>query len=289
MKKSANVSMNSIISDDSIYRACSLLCEKTLIPHYEFRNMFDELGNQLIHPKHGKITKRISKWVKRNHDVTIQSDLLSQVGKILSEACGNRSFHVVILDGVSFKPGIFGDDDACFFKNNEYHSSHYRRILQLMDAYAVCIFEDGRPIARAWLLPESDDSFLLINLYVAWRESMSLRLAAELLTCLLELHTVKECYYGSGNLYVNSNNAIRISSTDCGDDSYLEQPACDIDHDECISCRACGELNTHGAIVQRAMDVAQMVGGDVSIKADKYGNMVVVIEATGFYAEMRDE
>ena len=47
--------------------------------------------------------------------------------------------------------------------------------------------------------------------------------------------------------------------------------------------------STHGAIVQRAMDVAKMVGGDVSLKADQWGNLVVVVEATGFYAEMRDE
>lgn len=45
----------------------------------------------------------------------------------------------------------------------------------------------------------------------------------------------------------------------------------------------------YGSLYKRAQDVADLVGGSVSIKQDHWGNIVFVVDALGFHAELRDE
>lgn len=241
---SANVSMEKEVTVSAINECCELLsAEIESVDIYSFHKMFNKLGSSLIHPKYGKLGKRVAKYIKRHFGIDLSDKLQSAIGKLLSESCGNRSFHVVILPDVSFRPGIFGDDEACFFKNTQHHSSHYRRVLQLMNASAVCVFEHGDPIARAWIIPDREN-FVLLNIYTAYGKSLTLDQLAGLLKSMLKKPHSRELHWSNYDLYVNGNKAIVISDNpiEQADELDLEQPACDYDHDECISCRNCGEL-----------------------------------------------
>lgn len=49
------------------------------------------------------------------------------------------------------------------------------------------------------------------------------------------------------------------------------------------------ESSIYGALYKRALEIAEFVGGHVTIKKDAYDNVVFVIDGAGFHAELRDE
>jgi hypothetical protein len=205
----------------------------------DFQNAMDLFGCDLVHPKYGKITKRLAKHTKKHYDFVIPDDVLSRIGKIFSESAVTKKLHVSILGDTCFTPGIFGDGDACFFKQKY---TYYRQSIEALEGKGVCFFEGGMPLARCWLIKNpQENNYITFNLYVAYRMSLSLRQAAEALLQVLDMNYCKSMYWGTGNIYVNNNRIFVLSENKLTRTTYnMEQPY--ISDRYAYSCRDCGEI-----------------------------------------------
>ena len=232
---SKNVVLGGQITQDAIDSGSRIWAE-TGSNRGIFTEAMESLGRDLVHPKFGKMTKRLPKWIKKHYNLEMPNKALSEIGNLFTESAVEKLLHVVILPDTCFQPGIFGDDDACFFKP-EY--TYYRKSIDLLNGKGVCFFEDGKPLARCWLIenPETED-FLAFNIYTAYRMSLSFRQAAEALLNVLDLQYCKRMYWGSNYIYVNNNKVYVLSNHKYTRGTYeMAQPSADR---RLNSCRDCG-------------------------------------------------
>lgn len=236
--QSANVSLSKQVSNEAIDAAAKLAAVE-FVSNSFFYECIQELGCQLVDPKHGKLTKRLVKLAKRKFGYIISDALAGKIGKLFAESATGKTLHVSILSDTCFEPGIFGDHDACFFTEV---GTHYRASLDSAGAQAVCFFEDGLPIARCWLYyDEYSDSHIVFNLYVAQFKALSLAQAAEAIATALEKKYVKKTSLQWSEVYINSNQCFVLSDKSIESDCmYIHsQSARPGDY---VSCRNCGEL-----------------------------------------------
>ncbi len=119
----------------------------------------------------GTLPKRIGKYArKQGHKLT--PEVLSKVGNFGADHCEkSETYNFEFVDKIDWSAGDFGDEGSCFWSC---HASA-KDILLDNGAGAVCFYHkefnattEKRPergFARAWIIPQPDNCFIVFNGY----------------------------------------------------------------------------------------------------------------------------
>jgi hypothetical protein len=113
----------------------------------------------------GSLPKRIAKWYKREHTITLAPDVLSHVGNLGTQHCDkNREYFFDFTQDFNWKPGSFGEaTDSCYWGCR----SGARVMLKDNNAWAVRFYQDetySQGFARAWVV-DNEDWLAMFNGY----------------------------------------------------------------------------------------------------------------------------
>lgn len=139
--------------------------------------------------RHGKLSKRIKRNLRRDFDIVLTDKTVEEIGNIMANhSLGSREYLVEFTDDFRGTIGQYGDGGSCFQEGNGYHSNLIR--MEKSDCFSVFRVEkpesdeypNGRKLARAWAFtaPDPDGGIVLFNSYGLWLDKTAI-LAGKLL------------------------------------------------------------------------------------------------------------
>lgn len=200
-------------------------------------------GRELVN-KRGKIAKRIKNNIRREHGITIDPAVVSEIGNIAANYSLLGGEHIIeITRDLIGTAGHFGDHNACFQAGGSYH--HH---LQAMDStdqvLALRVYtSEGGKLARCWIFTgDNEGRAILFNSY------------GERLNKLADLYLASgesggDCWHYidlTSEIFINGNEGIMIGGNpESGDYDDYE---IDIDphYHERETCEHCGRQIREG-------------------------------------------
>ena len=190
----------------------------------------------------GTFPKRLAKWLK-GHNQKASNDFLGKVGSIAGSSVADVSRYTFDFDDrIDWYAGDFGDRGSCYWGDR----SEARDMIRDNGAFALRFFDEhGNGIARSWVSPWDDGTFILWNGYDGnCGNTLGTLAQARILAHLLggTYRKVGLANNGDtcGTLYINSGVAYVIGDPEAVDecDDHIdfgwEEPACE-------HCCVCGD------------------------------------------------
>ena len=121
--------------------------------------------------RHGKMTKRIKRNLKRDHDITLPVHLVERIGNIMDQNSLNaREYIVEYTTDFQGTVGKFGDSGSCFQQGDQFHSNLLameRNAGQLPGEFsAFRVYKaSGSNLGRAWVYYAEDGAAVMFNGY----------------------------------------------------------------------------------------------------------------------------
>jgi hypothetical protein len=183
--------------------------------------------------KDGKLTKRISKWVKSLGHELSQAHLSAIGGIITHHSPGEFTYD--ITDQFYWRSGDFGDHGSCFWSDRE----NARYMMMDNGGLALRFYDDeGKGNGRCWVMPKGE-KWVIFNAYGCSLELVQTRLSF----IFPAYHTkfVSLSNYGEtgGTLYINRDLALLVSEKE----STARKIDLEIGEDESRrhQCDSCGD------------------------------------------------
>lgn len=208
-----------------------------------FNYLPDDFNWQFVN-RHGKITKRIAKLYKLR-GYSLNAQLLSIIGQIARDYSAKESdITYDLTQEFNWNSGDFGDSGSCFFGGR----GQARSMMSDVNSYAFRYYAPGtlNGIGRFWIIPLTDETVSIINIYGKWNLIKGARILAELLeTDYKKLDSLECGGSDSGMLWINNSGASYI----VGDVSEIRgsielEDYHGIMDDSRYSCESCGD-STH--------------------------------------------
>lgn len=160
----------------------------------------------------GKITKRISKWVRQAADHKMTPNELAWSGVIASKVMPPVGSTITILDGLKWNPGDYSDFDSCFFRSKR----QAMPVLHHIGALVARINVPGRKPGRCLILHyDEHDRPIAFNFY-----GVTLEEGSTLWQSALGLdHTIPAKYFTirdstSSPVYINQETGLDLLGED---------------------------------------------------------------------------
>ncbi|MHB8995769.1 MAG: hypothetical protein ACYC63_11000 [Armatimonadota bacterium] len=199
----------------------------------------------------GTFPKRLAKWLK-SHGLKPENDFLGTIGSMAGLSVTETDTYTFDFDDyLDWQAGDFGDEGSCFWSCN----AAAREMLRRNGAFALRFYDDdGYGIARSWVAPYYDGSFVVFNGYnhnsggyrdfhAAPSHGLTTLAQARILSHILggtykkvELENRGQI---NGTLWINSGCGYVVGSID----AVADTPKCvDLDYPELrtTTCRDCG-------------------------------------------------
>ncbi len=176
----------------------------------------------------GTLPKRVGKYAhKQGHKLT--PEVLSKVGNLGSDHCEKtETYNFEFVDKFDWSAGDFGDEGSCFW------SCHASAKDMLLDngAGAVCFYQrkhvmeghltgdhpfwvtTSKGIARAWIIPQPDDCFIVFNGYGIETLPIARILATYFGHAYYRKIDLNNRGYTDGNLWVNGGSGYLVGPQD---------------------------------------------------------------------------
>jgi len=109
----------------------------------------------------GKFAKRVGQFYRTEHGIEVNDGVLQTVGNLarMHMELGS-SYCFEFRETVDWQDGEFSDDGSCFW--GSYTGA---RLMVDANGFAVCFFNDGKGLGRAWLAPLNNDCYIVFNGY----------------------------------------------------------------------------------------------------------------------------
>lgn len=152
-----------------------------------------------VHPKEGKMTKRIASYLFAEHNVKADSGMLSHVGNYLASDTPSDSITLsIVKDLTHWKMGEFGDTKSCFANQLTTLFS-----MQKAGGTGLRLYNgEGKGAGRTWVLPFRDHP-VLINAYGPTLEGFRARLRILMPDMGFHLVTTRNEGTDTGSLWIN--------------------------------------------------------------------------------------
>ena len=194
-----------------------------------------------VHPKLGKITKRITTTLHKEWGAVITEPAVAQVGQYLATDLPGGSLTFDITDSFNWSDGEFGDKDSCFMHRPATLRGMERAGIKALRFYTT---NGNKGIGRAWVAPSPVGDAVVFNAYGPNLEQFKARL--KILLPNTPSHFTKLYNNGDqkGTLYINLGMGVLVgaeerSSVDLG--IYL-------DMQERVRCHNCAERVRQGDV-----------------------------------------
>jgi len=241
------VSPNSAISMKGINEITTLLqCECDMYLD-DIEKMFDVLGIEWK-SKFGTLTKRIARYVYKNHSIKISSDVLTLLGNHAADNASKEEifnfeyYSINEADGIDWYRGAYGDDGSCFWSENE----EVQDLMKDYDFFAFRFYDrNDCGIARCWGR-KVENNFVIFNAYGPYRSIELARIISGYLGISYRGITLYNNGDDSGLLYINSGHGQllgpweKIKDIEKHDFRINEYEY--ISEENTVTCDECGEL-----------------------------------------------
>jgi hypothetical protein len=156
----------------------------------------------------GTLPKRISKYIHRNHERTMDEALAQKIGEVAKKHVGNF-YGKVEMDfdtSLNWNAGDFGDPGSCFWQSRK----DCIRVLKKRGAWAVRFYREGKGVGRAWCI-KHNGGLIVFNGY-----GLSTAEIARILSKFLGLPHRQINLYFNGSyervVYVNGGKAFYLDA-----------------------------------------------------------------------------
>jgi hypothetical protein len=166
----------------------------------------------------GRLSKRISAWVRNTYDHKMSKYDLSQIGVYASRLQVPVGSTITIVDKFDWNPGAYGDDDSCYFRSRR----QVLPILHHMNARAGIVNIPNRKPGRCLLLDADKGETVAFNFYgITFDEGGALWQAAlgreEVIPA--KLFTVAGSV--THPIYINHKMGLDLYGSDDGEELYI--------------------------------------------------------------------
>lgn len=135
-----------LVTNTGIERICEYL-------RFHHRVMFSPdhyFDWRLRDERNRRLSKRISSYLNKNHDISLPKDALTYIGKLASDNCVTGKYHFEFTESLDWERGTFGDPSSCFWSDRRYA----RKMMEKAGLLAIRIYDEyNNGKARAWVLP----------------------------------------------------------------------------------------------------------------------------------------
>jgi len=188
--------------------------------------------------KQGKITKRIKRNLRRDHDVKIENGTLEKLGNFANKfTLPKGDYTVEITTDFHGTVGRFGDAKACFQEGWEMHS-HLLAMDDHPDFYAVRVYKgNGDRLARCWAY-DSGNGLVVFNVYMMTNYKIAKMIAMAEGKEFTQAHFTSDIHVNQENTYViggEHNNGLPCFGPIADVDNY------DGDNEYMGHCDDCGD------------------------------------------------
>lgn len=142
---------------DSWFQSYGLgyLMQRTLID--AFNRKFE-----MVHPKEGRLSKRLAKWLKQTFGAKLTDAELSELGTKLASWSTPPFIHYDITGKFDWDRGTYGDHGSCFWTTN----AAAKTLMMNNGGLAIRWYDENREgNGRAWLMPVAGDAWVVFNSY----------------------------------------------------------------------------------------------------------------------------
>lgn len=116
--------------------------------------------------KNTRITRRISLYAKKVHNLNLSKDSLTAIGNIHNQHSVTQETHLYDFNNtLDWTSGAYGDYGSCFWGGR----SAARKIIRAVDGFALRTYTKTKAdhyqgVGRCWIIPQDKD-FFLFNAY----------------------------------------------------------------------------------------------------------------------------
>lgn len=182
----------------------------------------------------GTYPKRLARYLKAKYDVKLDSRHIETIGNIGGAHVSKQSDYLISFDN-DFLTGDsreYCNSGSCWWGDGQYSGS--RQAIYDADGYAIRAWEDGKPIARAWIAPLDDGNHIVFN---AYGKLTSLEFARLLSQANGLIYKQVNLYCDDDGIYINSNRGVIIGKEVSKiDDVYLPWET-----ESVCQCSSCGD------------------------------------------------
>lgn len=160
----------------------------------------------------GTMAKRVRNYYRREHGIRCPDGFIEDVGNIARlHSSYNSTYTFEFVDTFNWRSGDFGDQGSCFWGSN----SGAREMLKENGALAIRFYEDGKGIARAWVVELQTSLFVVFNGYGFVQPTLTItRVLAQHLSATYKRIPLTNNGYDGGTLWINGGIGYLVGSVE---------------------------------------------------------------------------